>query len=590
MRGPFGGRSRRPGHGATLLTGASILSLLCALLATLAACAGPQPTPPTVPQVLRYPLIAPQHGTSAQTILRAYDPILALGTPYTQPAPGGIETGANAQVPVELVYPRLVEFDAKLAIRPGAASSWSVSPDGKTYTFTLRQGIHWSDGTPIDAGDFAFSLNRAASPCQGNPEIGNFAPLVDATAIINESCDSQGHVAGPIQTLIGDSILVVGPQTLVLKLAQPASWFLAALAMPLASAVPEQLVTRYPTTWTAHLTDNGGIGGNLFKPTASPLILKRYADYWGTQPILQQINLTLFTDPKIAYQNFLAGKLDIGYPPAGTSMGGAQQTPLPLMTSDLVNWTTAPFDDPTMRQAFALALDKQQLVQTVWGGAAIATNHIVPAGIPGYNTGLTGPLGTSITGNLATARALEQAYVQGHCGGKASACPPVTIWYTDHAINSPLATAAQAQARQWQAAFPGYPVTAKLYAREDNGGGALDTRAIFGRFQMLVVNWSVDYPDPQDWLQAFLPGQDPLSSIPDQAALTLIAKGMAAQSQALAFQNDQGAEQLLVDDVAEIPLSQTLGTWQPGPHAANYSEDALGLPSVVDQWTVVRVR
>lgn len=588
MRGTSGGSHLRPRLRASL----AIVGLLSTLLVALAAC-DTGPTTPAVPQVLRFPLLAPPGGGGASPMARMLDPFTASSGAYAyEPSATGIDAGASAFIPSELIYPRLVEFDSTLAIRAGAASSWSISHDGKTYTFTLRQGIHWSDGTPIDANDFAYSLNRAASPCAGDAEYASFAPLKDAHAEATEPC-SAGLPQGKILALVGDSIRVLGPRTLALTLTQPTSWFLSILAMPYASALPQSLVERYPTTWTQHLSDNGGLGGNLFKLTTNPLVFARNPAYWGTKPTLQQIDFTIYTDPQAAYQDFRAGKLDIGFPPASVTTGSlgqtsAHQTPIALTTFDLVNWTLAPFNDPTMRQAFDLALDKQQLAQTIWGGATLATNHIVPTGMPGYNPGLTGPLGAGVTGNLTTARTLEEAYVQSHCAGRVETCPSVTLWYTDAAPHSASAALAQAQVKQWQAAFPGYPIKAQLYFREDSG--PIDTQGVYDRFQLLEWGWSAEYPDPQDWLQTFQPDAGALYPINDQAALMLIARAATEQNQATIMQDDQAAEQTLVNDVAEIPLTQAVTTWEASTHVMNFGEDALGLPAVIDQWLAVAIK
>ena len=102
-----------------------------------------------------------------------------------------------------------------------------------TYTFKIRPGLKWSDGTPIDANTFAYSINRSLNPCTGSVVTYYMFPIKDAPAFSTETCGSDGTtIAGKIQSLIGDSITVPDSQTLVIKLSAPAPYFLEALCYP----------------------------------------------------------------------------------------------------------------------------------------------------------------------------------------------------------------------------------------------------------------------------------------------------------------------------------------------------------------------
>ena len=87
------------------------------------------------------------------------------------------------------------------------------------------------------------------------------------------------------------------------------------------------------------------------------------------------------------------------------------------------NWAKAPFDDVRVRQAFDLALNKQVLSTQVNQGSTLATNHIVPEGMYGYDPDLTAPDGTmTLTGDTAKATALMKKYAADKCGGQLSTC------------------------------------------------------------------------------------------------------------------------------------------------------------------------
>jgi oligopeptide transport system substrate-binding protein len=252
--------------------------------------------------------------------------------------------------------------------------------------------------------------------------------------------------------LRGQSLLTPDPLTLQIKLSAPSGYFLAALTHPSAWAVPEKLIERYTqstavpddrgpfvlTTWTQHLTDDGGFGGNLFKLTlwshpesarATPvpiapgttvdptvgvrptvgadgrahLALERNERFWGRKPLLRRIENTLYEPNHFwdytgvadnAWADFAAGEGDLSQAPlkhvdAAKHMKDAtfQQAPLLDIVYVTPNWRIAPFDDARVRQAFSLALDRRALARQVYQDTVTPSIHLVPDGMPGYNSG-----------------------------------------------------------------------------------------------------------------------------------------------------------------------------------------------------------
>jgi peptide/nickel transport system substrate-binding protein/oligopeptide transport system substrate-binding protein len=214
----------------------------------------------------------------------------------------------------QLVFPRLVRLDDHLGVENGAASRIAISPDGTTYTFTLRQNLAWSDGTPITAGDFAFAINRALNPCTHAGAAYFLFPIADAAAFNGETC-MAGLPSGAVTTLIGRSLQVTDFRTLVIHLHDAASYFLEALSYPTSWAVPQTLVSRYGATWTDHLADGGGLGGDMFKVTTwqpgSALVLQRNPRFWGSQPKLREVDFSVYATEQAMYAAYLAGTGDI---------------------------------------------------------------------------------------------------------------------------------------------------------------------------------------------------------------------------------------------------------------------------------------
>ncbi|MGO8951403.1 MAG: ABC transporter substrate-binding protein, partial [Ktedonobacterales bacterium] len=432
-----------------------------------------------------------------------------------------------------------------------------------TYTFKVLPGLKWSDGTPITASTFAYSINRSLNPCTGSTLGAYLYPIKDAQAFNSETCAADGTtIVGKIQTLIGDSINATDAQTLVITLNGPTPYFLDGFTYPTTDAVPEQLIDRYGLkNWTSHLTDGGGFSGNLYKLTfwshTGELDLTANSSFWGTQPKLKQIDLHAYPSTDALYTTYLDGGLDLGVPPSdqfkrAMARPDFHQVPFLAISYYQPDWTIAPFNDVRVRQAFDLALNKSLLANQITQGRDFATNQIIPKGMTGYNPSITGPDGTTnLTGNQAKATALMQAYANDKCGGKFSACPPVTLTTENDPGNE---TYAQAAVQEWQVAFPAYPIKTQFE----------DFNTLINQIysatppQFFGIAWAADYNDEQDFLSLqFLPSSPNNNGHVDvPQANTLMMEADVDLNPTTRAQLYNQAEQLLVDQVAWLPIFQ----------------------------------
>src|SRR5262249_37956246 len=254
-------------------------------------------------------------------VLRRYIVANKLDVKTLDPA---IVTDFYSFFPIYLTFPALLTTNDKLETIPWAADGApSLDTTGTVYTFKVRPGLKWSDGTAIDANTFAYSINRAINPCTASPVGASYlSPIKDATTFgFSETCGADGKtVSGKIPTLIGDSLVVTDPQTLQITLTQPAPFFLEAMTYPTSFAQPQQLIDQFGNKeWTNHLTDNGGFGGNLFKVKQwnhqGSLVLTRNDAFWGTKPILREIDFKIYKDGDTEYADYQTGQLDVGSPP-----------------------------------------------------------------------------------------------------------------------------------------------------------------------------------------------------------------------------------------------------------------------------------
>lgn len=499
---------------------------------------------------------------------------------------------------IYLVFPGLVASDSSLNVIPWAAERLpDISVDGTTYTFHIRSGLRWSDGTPIDASTFAYSLNRSLSPCLGASLAYYLYPIKDAQAYNSASCNADGKtISGSVSTLIGRSLIVSDAHTLVIKLAKPASYFLQVLTYPTAYAQPRQLIERYDAkTWTEHLTENGGFGGNLYKVRnwehTGALALAANDAFWGEKPAIGAVNFHFYADQDSGYKDFVDGKDDVSVSVPSAQYhsalaqhaytGNLHESPNAQIDYVAGTWTSAPFNDVRVRLAFSSAIDRTALATKVLNGTAIPSYHIVPDGMPGYNGHLTGPDGTtSLNGDAAKAKGLIQQYANDTFGGDIRKIPPITLSYP--AGDQDTTNTAQALRQMWQTAMPGIRIN---LSEVD-----FDTLLHRGRahqLQLFMLAWIPDYPDPHDWLtQQFDPASESnYAAVNDTQALALMrrADGETGNQRYADFNQ---AEQLSIDHGAWMPYCQTKNTYVLRPWIHGFEFDALGMPALSTWQTV----
>jgi ABC-type oligopeptide transport system substrate-binding subunit len=471
----------------------------------------------------------------------------------------------------QLVFPELIATDATGKPVDWAARSHEISNDGLTWTFHLHEGMQWSDGTPIDATTFAYSINRTLDPCTKSG-IANYLSNIKGAADFNsEACPEGAKVSG--DTLIGRSIVVVDRLTLRLTLGAPAAYFPGTLSYPSSWGVPKQLIDKYGEKWTDHLADGKGFGGNLYKVVrwdhARRFELAANSVFWGQKPIIQRIEFLLYQAQSTEWDDFQAGLGDVGFPPANDvaharTLAGYTEGPALGVFFLNVNWALTPFDDVRVRNAFSLAIDRKAMVAAIDKGSATPTIHMIIQGVPGYNSALKNTAGDTgdqaLVANLAKARELARAYAAEKCAGAFAKCAPIVFSYPNEFPAESLR--AQVLQQQWQTAFPGWPITLQ----------SLNLSVLFktlSRLQLAFGGWGADYADPQDFTSVLwskdsgfnqtsvdVPEADALER---QADVSTDAKGRLAQY--------QQAEQLLIDQGAFMAYSQRLLSYVVRPDA-----------------------
>ncbi len=280
-------------------------------------------------------------------------------------------------------------FDGLMDYKPGTtelvsdlAESHTLSDDGLTYTFTLRDGVTFHNGRAMTAEDVKYSLDRVTNPKTQSPGAGFFGSIAGYDAM------SSGNA----QTLSG--VTVVDPKTISITLSRPDATFLHVMAINFSSVVPREVVEEFGEDFGKH-----PVGTGAFELTdwtlGQHLIFSRNEDYWKEGlPNLDQITFEVGQEPVVALLRLQQGEVDIpgdGIPPAKfvevsnddqfkdfIIEGGQLQTGYITM-----NVKMPPFDNKAVRQAVNMAINKERIVRVI-NGRAVVANQPLPPTMPGY--------------------------------------------------------------------------------------------------------------------------------------------------------------------------------------------------------------
>lgn len=316
-------------------------------------------------------------STSGKNILRL--PGRGAGDPPTlDPALTGDATSAEFVVEI---FSGLVTLDRNLKVVPDIAEKWEVSSDGKTYTFYLRKEVKFHDGRPVTAQDFKYSFERAANPALASPT---------AETYLGDIVGVKDKLARKAQSISG--VEVVDDYTLKITIDAPKAYFLAKMTYPVAFVVDKNNVERGGRTWT---DKPNGTGPYKLKEyvRAQRLILARNENFYADpKPQVDEVQYILGGGSVMTmYEN---GDLDSVYVTINDIERVSDvNSPLnkelfvgPEFSTDFIVFNTRkpPFDDPKVRQAFALAIDRAKIVDVVFRKMAVPATGILPPGMPGY--------------------------------------------------------------------------------------------------------------------------------------------------------------------------------------------------------------
>lgn len=300
----------------------------------------------------------PGSSSTGSATAAASDSSLAIGF-ILEPTSLDFTQADGAAIPQVLlsnVYETLVKLDQSGRIVPGLADKWTVSPDGKTYTFDLHPGVRFSSGAAFTAADAKFSIDRVTTAWKPQAYVAKMNEK-PSTALLPQ---------------VIASTTVVSPTVLEVVLAKPSNSWLFNMT--------GRAGAMFSATGVADLANKPiGTGPYTFQTwkRGDSIVLQRNPGYWGTAPSVRTVTFKYFTDPTAMNNALLTGGIQVvstvQTPQAlGQFKSGGKYQIISGATDGEVMMTLndgrPPFNDVRVRQAISYAIDKQAILKNAWAG------------------------------------------------------------------------------------------------------------------------------------------------------------------------------------------------------------------------------
>ena len=275
------------------------------------------------------------------------------------------------------LFSGLVKLNTDLQVIPDLAESWTISSDGRVYTFALRQDVTFHSGRRLTAEDVKFSLNRACDPSTESDTARTYlSDIQGATAVIDGEAD---EITG---------VKVLDEYALEITLDEPRSYFLYKLAYNTSFIVDRETIDE--------IEDNP-IGTGPFKmiqhDEGQLIILARNENYYRGPVSLEYVVYLIYQGYPIRL--YEAGDIDAVYidqelreraeDPSDPLFGNVQPVHELCTYYVMYDLSRPPFDDMHVREAFTRSIDKERFNEVVYDNKGVIANGLYPPGLPGYN-------------------------------------------------------------------------------------------------------------------------------------------------------------------------------------------------------------
>jgi oligopeptide transport system substrate-binding protein len=318
----------------------------------------------------------------------------------------GLATDTTSGDVITNIMDPLVKLDKDLQPTPSLAKSWSVSKDGKTVTFELRDDGRWTNGDPVTAQDFEWSWKRTISPDLGADYAYQFFGIVGAAEYnaCEKNCDA-------LRDKVGAKAL--DDHTLQVKLTSQQPWFVQQAAHHSFLAVHRATVEKFGRKWTEpqNIVTDGPFKLARWDHDSRLDLVKWNGWRNADQVKLQRINGSMITEGTTALRAFEAGELDTsgqGLPPVDLPRlkGTPEYAQYPGLGTYYYGLNVKTVPDVKQRRAMALAIDRQTIIDNIAQGDQEPATGFTPKGMPGFDTLTPNSPWLSPQGDIAEAKEL----------------------------------------------------------------------------------------------------------------------------------------------------------------------------------------
>ena len=471
------------------------------------------------------------------------------------PALNTTNDGANY---LTYLFDNLLRTDKDGKVVPSLAQKYEVSDDGLTWTFHLRDGLKWSDGSDFTANDFVYSWQRMVDPDIAAPYAETVLGMVEG---YDEAIGKPDENGNQTTTLDITKLRVEAPddKTFVVHMSHPTPYFDKLAAFAALSPVKKDVVEAKPDGWT--LDPKTYISTGPFKlaewKSGSYLMLEKNENYWNKDAVkLDGIKCLLMEDQNAAFSAYESGDALMIKDIPTQEITTLQKRPDYRLDPQIgtyfidLNNTLDEFKDAKVRQALSLALDRKYISETITAGTYTPAKGFVPAGVVDWDTSawednITDPSVyinvDDYQGNLAKAKELLKE--AGHENG--AGLPTIVYSTNDQSYHKKIAEYLQ---QVWGEL--GVKVEVNIVEWK-----SFTPQRRSGNYQAARDGWVMDYNDPSNILELAVTGNGNNNckySNPDFDAL--MEKAAKEKDPKTRFGYFHQAEELAMKDAAMVPL------------------------------------
>ncbi len=376
----------------------------------------------------------------------------------------------------------LTEFNKELKPAPVVAKSWDVLDGGRKLVFHLRGDVNWSDGKKVRAQDFEYSWKRLLSPKTAS----------EYAYILFDIVNAQEYNEGKITDAASVGVQALDDLTLAVQLRHPASYFLAITTFEVTFPQREDIIEKFESRWTepGNIVTNGPFLLSEWKHE-NQIDLRANPNFFRGKPAMERVTMFMVNEKTTALAMYERGQLDFidnhSIPIFEKSKLANKRSfkRVPQLRGYYYGFVTdrKPFNDPRVRKAFMMAVDRNVFPSILHGGEIPAPSWI-PPGMLAHSTKIGLPF------NAPEARRLlrEAGYPQG------KGFPPVVLAYNTEEDHKMVAEAVQGM---WQRNLG---VVVKIENQE--------WKVYLKKLQndppnIFRLGWGADYPDPDNFMKLF---------------------------------------------------------------------------------------